>query len=482
MAYKKKYEGKAYTHDDFKKAVADKFITLLDPENDTDPMKWVKEWTGMSAPVSVSTGKQYRGVNALMLGITQIEKGYSDPRWLTYSYLEKNYTKYEGVDEKGKPVKVAGFVKQGEKGTKVEYWFAMDNAQEIDGHKNPNYRKTCTWAEADRICKDTGRDISDFIPKATHFTVFNAEQCVGVPALEVNKNMDIEQSDFVSAVADGMGVEIVNDGIDRAFYHRKEDKVHLPMKESFNTEYAYNATALHELGHASGAEYRLNRTKGKMFGDKDYAFEELVAEMTSCMAATHLVSDETGMDEYLKDHAENHMRYVKSWAEAIQEDPDCLYEAIKLAQVATDYLEVCAGIEDPQAFLAKNKDVNHDAVLNPTALDLKLEGDEYIVSHKGERVVSLGMFDVTFADEFKAELLADPSLSEKDNYEAYIVEAANEYSAIDGLNNNEREMVAETISPMLIDIVNETLNDSEVQNAISYQIMQEQQHEHALEL
>ena len=55
-------------------------------------------------------------------------------------------------------------------------------------------------------------------------------------------------------------------------------------------------------------------------------------------------------------------------------------------------------------------------------------------------------------------------------------------SILDGLNDKEREMVAEIISPMLIDIVNEVLNDSEVQNAISYQIMQEQQQELSLEL
>lgn len=481
MTNNKKFTGKRYTHDDFKKAVADKFITLLDPNNETDPMKWVRQWTGMHAPVSVSTGREYKGINALMLSVTQIQCGYKDPRWVTYNYLEKNFTKYEGVDENGKPIKVGGYVKQGEKGTKVEYWFARDSVETINGQKNPNFRKTYTWSEVAKICSETGRDPSEFTSQPRYITVFNAEQCVGLPELVVHRNMDIEQSDFVSAVAEGMGVEIVNDGDNRAYYSREEDKVHLPEKESFTSEYAYNATALHELGHASGAEYRLNRTKGKTFGDSDYAFEELVAEMTGCMAATHLVPDEIGMDEYLKDHAENHMRYVKAWANSINENPNCLYEAINLAQVATDYLDVCAGLENPQEFLAKNKNVNQDAVLNPTALNIKLEGDEYIVSHKGERVVSLGMFDVTFADEFKAELLADPSLAEKDKYDDYIIEAANEYSAIDGLNSNERKMMAETLKPLLTDVVNEVLSDSEVQEAVSYNMLQYQQ-EHSLEL
>ena len=489
MAYNRKYNSKkpAYTHDDFKKAVAEKFITLLDPENETDPMKWVKEWTGMSAPVSVSTGKEYRGVNAIMLGITQIEKGYSDPRWVTHSYLEKNFTKYEGVDEEGNPAKVGGFVKKSEKGTKIEYWFLKDNAQEINGQKNPDYGKTYTWPEAAKICASTGREMNEFIPKAKYFTVFNAEQCVGLPELEVNRNMDIEQADFVSSAAEGMGVDIVNDGNNQAFYNRKEDKVHLPLKESFNSEYAYNATALHELGHASGAEYRLNRTKGKAFGDKDYAFEELVAEMTSCMASTHLVSDDMGMDEYLKDHAENHMRYVKSWAESIKENPDCLYEAIKLAQIATDYLEVCAGLEDPQVFLNRNKEVSKDAVLNPTALDMKLVNDEYVIMKKGEQVASLGMFDVTFSDEFKAELLADPAMKDPESYGPYVKDAADKYCMVEDLTSNEINLLAPAVEAVLKDVVNDVLSDPEVQNAVETKaeelaVIEAQQNELTLEL
>ena len=44
--------------------------------------------------------------------------------------------------------------------------------------------------------------------------------------------------------------------------------------------------------------------------------------MTSCMAMSNLAPDAAGLDEYIKDHAENHMAYVKNWVMAIKENPD----------------------------------------------------------------------------------------------------------------------------------------------------------------
>jgi len=40
-----------------------------------------------------------------------------------------------------------------------------------------------------------------------------------------------------------------------------------------------NATLLHELTHWTGHPSRVNRPLGNSFGTKDYAFEELIAEL-----------------------------------------------------------------------------------------------------------------------------------------------------------------------------------------------------------
>lgn len=57
----------------------------------------------------------------------------------------------------------------------------------------------------------------------------------------------------------------------------------MPEIKQFENAQAFHSVLLHEMTHATGAAKRLNRegiTSGKAkFGNKVYAFEELVAEM-----------------------------------------------------------------------------------------------------------------------------------------------------------------------------------------------------------
>jgi antirestriction protein ArdC len=56
---------------------------------------------------------------------------------------------------------------------------------------------------------------------------------------------------------------------------------HLPSKNQFEDAGKYYATALHELGHATGHSSRLNRDLSGGFGSESYAKEELRAEISS---------------------------------------------------------------------------------------------------------------------------------------------------------------------------------------------------------
>lgn len=310
--------------DEYRKLVADKFLKLLDADNPVHSMDWMKEWISIDEPVSMITGKGYRGINAFMLSLIAMDKGYKDPRWITFHGLSK----FDGAR-----------VKKGEKSSQIQYWMLSDLTKKY-GEKN----KFITFREAARLIKEEGREEKEFAPVVQYSRVFNAEQCTGLPEyVQKEAEKQINQSEYVTKISEKMKVPILNDGGGRAFYNRKDDAVHLPEKRMFFSEYAYNATALHELGHATGAAHRLNRTKGKSFGDADYAFEELVAEMTSCFTASRLAGDEQSIDKYLKENAENHMRYVKSWAEEIKKNPKCLEDAVKLAQTATDFLDLHGG-------------------------------------------------------------------------------------------------------------------------------------------
>ncbi|WP_269135720.1 zincin-like metallopeptidase domain-containing protein, partial [Erythrobacter donghaensis] len=69
----------------------------------------------------------------------------------------------------------------------------------------------------------------------------------------------------------------IRHGGDRAYYTPGGDFIQLPSPNVFRSEDGYVATKAHELGHWTGHSSRLAREFGKRFGDKAYAFEELVA-------------------------------------------------------------------------------------------------------------------------------------------------------------------------------------------------------------
>ena len=117
------------------------------------------------------------------------------------------------------------------------------------------------------------------------------------------------------------------------YYIPAKDEIHLPEKDSFFNSYAYNATALHELAHATGHEKRLNREMKGHFGTPEYAYEELVAEMTSCFLSADLQVEQT------QEHIDNHKAYVQSWIQMIEDKPENLVKAIAQAEKASQYMD-----------------------------------------------------------------------------------------------------------------------------------------------
>ena len=97
---------------------------------------------------------------------------------------------------------------------------------------------------------------------------------------------------------------------------------------------AYHAVLLHELTHFSGAPHRLNREFGKRFGDRAYAFEELVAEL----GAAFLCSAFGIVNEPRADHA----AYISSWLDILDRDHKAIFTAASMAQVAVEYLRTLA--------------------------------------------------------------------------------------------------------------------------------------------
>ena len=239
-------------------------------------------------------GRPYHGVNALMLWCTAIDKGYEDPRWLTFNQVKK----------------LGGHVNKGEKSQLVEYW---QWEKEVE---NPE------TGEKEKVPLPH--------PKVFRAMVFNADQCSGLPPLErpVQKWTPHERADRIVAAN---GVQVMHSSGEGAFYSPGGDYICLPPKESFPTEDAYYSTLLHEVGHSTGHPARLNREFSGRFGSENYAKEELRAELASTFLCGELGIATTGSDE-------QHAAYVKSWVSALQDDYNEIFRAAADAEKICNYL------------------------------------------------------------------------------------------------------------------------------------------------
>ncbi|MGO9566162.1 MAG: strawberry notch-like NTP hydrolase domain-containing protein, partial [Desulfomonilaceae bacterium] len=287
----------------FHETVAERLIEQL--KAGTAP--WQKPWRAGEPnallPINPTTGKRYKGINAIEL----IMEGRGDPRWMTYKQAE-----------------TAGYqVRRGEKGTRVQYWKFSEEKTRHDEEGEP---------VLDAEGKPVKEEITLERPRAFFATVFNAEQIDGVPVME-RKPVAWNSIDRAEGILQASGAAINHSGGNRAFYRLTTDTIHLPGKTQFGSADRYYATALHELGHWTGHENRLNRDLGHPFGSEAYAREELRAEIASM-----ILGDELGIGHDPGQHA----AYVASWIKVLEDDP---LEVFRAAAAAEKIQEFVLGLE-----------------------------------------------------------------------------------------------------------------------------------------
>lgn len=267
---------------------------------------WVKPWQAgeVFLPHNPSSGKNYRGANAVWLMSVAEDKGFSDPRWLTYKQAQS-------LDAQ---------VNKGEKGSLIEYY----KWQEKSPRLNDN---------GEALRDEKGAILYDLIqlprPEVFRAVVFNAQQMNGLPQFTaVTKNAWERHSEAESILRDS-GASIQHIAGNRAFYRPSTDSITLPLREQFPSADNYYATALHELGHASGHSSRLNRDLSHPFGSQGYAKEELRAEIASLMIGQKLgIGHEPGQ----------HVAYIDSWISALEKDHREIFRASTDAERITNYL------------------------------------------------------------------------------------------------------------------------------------------------
>jgi antirestriction protein ArdC len=295
-------EPAAPTKRDFRQEVTDRIIAML--EKGVAP--WQKPWNPGEASVGIpfnpTSDRAYRGGNAIHLMATALNRGYGDPRWMTYKQ----------ASDRGWQVR------RGEKGTQIEFWDVKPNRDEDPGATDDGQR--------DRIDRREARLIHRV------YTVFNATQIDGVPAYQPRQRTPFEVVQSGEKILENSGANIRHDQADRAFYNRSSDSIHLPPKEAFKDAAGFYGTALHELAHWSGHPARLNRAtlnESYRFGDTNYAKEELRAELASVFLAA-----ERGIPH----DPEQHAAYVGSWIKMLREDKNEIFRASHDASLASDFL------------------------------------------------------------------------------------------------------------------------------------------------
>jgi antirestriction protein ArdC len=276
--------------------VTDQIVAALDAG--TRP--WCQPWKSASGTGTISrplrlNGIPYRGINVLLLWNESQEKGYSGNLWMTYKQAES----------------LGANVRKGEHGAMVVY------------------ANTVTTKEVD----DQGDEVEQSMPFLKAYTVFNLQQIGNLPADLVPHRTDetnrIDLMEEPEAFFRATGASFRHAG-NRAFFAPGDDFIQLPDPQSFKDSASYAATKAHELAHWSGHKDRLAREFGVRFGDAAYAFEELVAELSSAFLCADMgISMEPRAD---------HAAYLSSWLQVLKQDKRAIFAAAAHAQKAVDYL------------------------------------------------------------------------------------------------------------------------------------------------
>lgn len=256
---------------------------------------WRKEWkasAGSGLPSNYMTEKAYRGVNVWLLACSP----YSDSRWLTYKQAQG----------------AGAQVRRGEKGTSIVFWSTFDGERE----------------------NAKGETVESRVPFMRQYTVFNVEQCDGIPIELPFDAPPFEPIPAAQALADSYLKRehiALKHGGGKAYYAPMLDYIQMPLETSFTSPDAYYSTLFHEMGHSTGHRSRLDRKfeNGIVFGDEDYSKEELIAEFS----AAYLCA-ETGISNTQVEA--NHAAYIQGWMRALKNDKKLLVSAAQRAQRAAD--------------------------------------------------------------------------------------------------------------------------------------------------
>jgi len=256
---------------------------------------WLKPWSataGANTPCNAVTNRPYSGCNVILLWLAR-DRGWATPRFLTFKQA----------------IEAGGHVRKGEHGTKVIFVKQL------------------------QVKDDVGEDADTrLIPMLREYTVFNVAQCDNLPdSIKTGKPMRVRNPDTRDDLADeflrSTGAD-VREGHGEAYYVPSQDFISMPAFQAFKGADQFYCTAFHELTHWSGHKSRLDRDLRNHFGSRQYAAEELIAEIGAAFLCA-----EFGFDGDVRNAG-----YIATWIDLLKSDKRAFFTAANRASQAAEYL------------------------------------------------------------------------------------------------------------------------------------------------
>lgn len=311
---------------------ADMMIERIQSLSGKDGWKkpWFTEGT-LQWPKNLN-GREYNGMNAMMLLLHCEKEGYKIPRFCTFDRIQQ-FNKTGKKDEEQKP-RVS--VLKGEHSFPVMLTtFTVVNKETKEHIKWEDYK----------LLSQEEREKYNVYPKLQTYHVFNVsqtnlkevrpefweklEQEYSMPKVEKDEQFAFEPVDRM--IADNRWICPIKPMFgDSAYFSISKNEIVMPEKRQFKDGESFYSNLFHEMGHSTGAEGQLDRIKPATFGSAEYVREELVAELTAALTAQRY-----GMTKHLKGDS---AAYLKSWLDSLKESPQFIKTTLLDVKKATSML------------------------------------------------------------------------------------------------------------------------------------------------
>ena len=280
-------------------------------------LQWEKGWIDgggktQGLPQNLS-GRRYSGHNDFFLQLHTAMNSYAMPVYATFKQIHE----------------AGATINKGEKAMPVIYWNIT--------HRDENGQKV-TDEQYDAMAK-AEQEKCKSIPIMMGYYCYNLDQTnfkevkpeqyarlqeqFKAPEIKDTKGMFISPEFDAMIEKQAWVCKITTIEGSGAFYSKSKDEITVPLKAQFNIHedpkevykdgMEYYSSLVHEMAHSTGTDTRLSRDMEGRFGDKKYAKEELVAELSAAM-----VGNSMGFDKRILD---NNAKYVDSWIDTLKQEP-----------------------------------------------------------------------------------------------------------------------------------------------------------------